>query len=95
MRTLDDQSLATRLKGRGWALLKNPGDLNDDEAATLGKLKRKGGELWRPYALKEALRAIFAGDLTEDDVSLLIDRFCSEASRRGLTPFVTAAETIR
>jgi transposase len=35
MRTLDDQSLAKRFKGARWALLKNPGDLNDDQAATL------------------------------------------------------------
>lgn len=95
MRTLDDQSLAKRFKGARWALLKNPGDLTDDQAVTLRKLKRKGGELWRAYALKEALRAIFAGDLTEEDVSLLIDRFCSRASRSGLKPFVTAAKTIR
>ena len=95
MRTLPDQSLAKRFKGARWALLKNPGDLTDDQAVTLRKLKRKGGELWRAYALKEALRAIFAGDLTEDDVSILIDRFCSRASRSGLKPFVTVAKTIR
>jgi transposase len=83
MRTLDDQALAKRFKGARWALLKNPGDLTDDQAATLRKLKRKGGELWRAYALKEALRAVFAGDLCEEDVSLLIDRFCSKASRRS------------
>ncbi|EQD72739.1 IS1557, transposase, partial [mine drainage metagenome] len=77
------------------ALLKNPGDLTDDQAMTLRKLKRKGGELWRAYALKEALRAIFAGDLNEDDVSQLLDRFCSKASRSGLKPFVTVAKTIR
>jgi transposase len=95
MRTLPDQSLAKRFKGARWALLKNPGDLTDDQAVTLRKLKRKGGELWRAYALKEALRAIFAGDLTEEEVSILIDRFCSRASRSGLKPFVTAAKTIR
>jgi transposase len=95
MRTLDDQSLAKRFKGARWALLKNPGNLNDEQSATLRKLKRKGGELWRAYALKEALRAIFAGDLCEEDVSLLIDRFCSKAQRSGLKPFVTAAKTIR
>jgi transposase len=95
MRTLPDQTLAKRFKGARWALLKNPGDLTDDQAVTLRKLKRKGGELWRAYALKEALRAIFAGDLTEGDVSILIDRFCSRASRSGLKPFVTAAKTIR
>jgi hypothetical protein len=50
---------------------------------------------WRAYALKEALRAVFAGDLPEDDVAVLLDRFCSKASRSGLEPFVTIAKTIR
>src|SRR5664280_1913378 len=93
LRKLPDKDAARRFKGARWALLKNPGDLNDDQAATLRKLKRKGGELWRAYALKEALRAIFTGDLTEADVSILIDRFCSKASRSGLKPFVAAAQT--
>jgi transposase len=46
-------------------------------------------------ALKEALRAIFAGDLDEDEVAMMLDRFCSRASRSGLKPFVIAAQTIR
>jgi transposase len=95
LRKLPDQQAARRFKGARWALLKNPGDLTDDQAATLRKLKRRGGDLWRAYALKEALRAIFAGDLDEDEVSMLLDRFCSRASRSGLKPFVTAAKTIR
>lgn len=95
LRLLPDKDAARKFKGARWALLKNPGDLNDDQAATLRKLKRRGGDLWRAYALKEALRAIFAGDLTEDEVGELLDRFCSKASRSGLKPFVTAAKTIR
>ncbi len=95
LRKLPDQEAAKRFKGARWALLKNPGDLTDDQAATLRKLKRRGGDLWRAYALKEALRAIFAGDLTEDEVGELLDRFCSKAQRSGLKPFVTAAKTIR
>jgi len=95
LRKLPDQEAAKRFKGARWALLKNPDDLTDDQAATLRKLKRRGGDLWRAYALKEALRAIFAGDLTEDEVGELHDRFCSKAQRSGLKPFVTAAKTIR
>jgi transposase len=95
LRQLPDQDAARRFKGARWALLKNPTDLSADQAATLRKLKRRGGDLWRAYALKEALRAIFAGDLNEDEVSFLLDRFCSRASRSGLKPFVTAAKTIR
>ncbi len=59
------------------------------------KLKRRGGDLWRAYALKEALRAIFAGDLSEDEVATMLDRFCSKAQRSGMKPFVTLATTIR
>ena len=95
LRKLPDQQAAKRFKGARWALLKNPGDLTDDQAATLRKLKRRGGDLWRAYALKEALRAVFAGDLDEDEVSMMLDRFCSKAQRSGLKPFVTAAKTIR
>lgn len=95
LRRLPDQDAAHRFKGARWALLKNPGDLNDEQATTLRKLKRQGGQLWRAYALKEALRAVFAGDLSEADVALLLDRFCSKASRSGLKPFVTLAQTLR
>ena len=33
--------------------------------------------------------------MNEDDVSQLLDRFCSKAQRSGLKPFVTVAKTIR
>jgi transposase len=95
LRKLPDKDAARRFKGARWALLKNPTDLTDDQAVTLRKLRRRGGDLWRAYALKEALRAIFAGDLLEDEVAILLDRFCSKASRSGLKPFVTVAQTIR
>jgi transposase len=94
MRRLDEAA-ARRFKGARWALLKNPADLTDNQAATLRKLRRRGGDLWRAYTLKEALRAVFAPDLSEDDVAHLLDRFCSRASRSGLKPFVTVAQTIR
>jgi transposase len=94
MRRLDEAA-ARRFKGARWVLLKNPTDLTDDQAATLRKLRRRGGDLWRAYSLKEALRSIFAPDLTEADVAHLLDRFCSRASRSGLKPFITVAKTIR
>jgi transposase len=95
LRKLPDQEVAHRFKGARWCLLKNPGDLTDDQAVTLRKIKRRGGDLWRAYALKEALRAIFAGDLKDDEVAILLDRFCSKAQRSGMKPFVTLAKTIR
>ena len=56
------------------------------------KLKRRGGDLWRADARKEALRAVFAGDRTTDEVAMLLDRFCSKASRSGLKPNNTRHE---
>jgi transposase len=38
---------------------------------------------------------VFAGDLDHAEVAYLLDRFCSRASRSGLKPFVTLAQTIR
>jgi transposase len=51
--------------------------------------------VWRAYTLKEAFRAIFAGDLDTDAVAELIDRWTSRPSRSRLAPFVKAAKTIR
>jgi transposase len=95
LRQLPDPEVARRFKGARWCLLKNPTDLTDQQAVTLRKIRRRGGDLWRAYALKEALREIFAGDLDDSEVAFLLDRFCSRASRSGLKPFVTLAKTIR
>ncbi len=90
MRALPDKDAAKKFKGARWALLKNPTDLTDEQGATLRKIKRKGGELWRAYALKEALREVFAGDLNEAEVKELLERFCAPkppaAGSRPLSP---------
>jgi hypothetical protein len=89
-----DPDAARQFKGARWCLLRNPTDLSPDQAATLRKLRRQGGALWRAYSLKEALRAVFSGDLGEAEVSELLDRFCSKASRSGLKPFITLDQII-
>ena len=60
LRKLTDQEATKRFRGARWALLKNPTDLTDDQAATLRKLKRRGGDLWRVRP-QGGLRAVFAG----------------------------------
>ncbi len=95
LRRSGNPEAARKFKGARWALLKNPTNLSDDQAATLRKVKRRGGQVWRAYTLKEAFRAIFAGDLNLDQVTELIDRWISRASRSRLAPFVKAAKTIR
>jgi transposase len=95
LRQSDNPEAAKKFKGARWVLLKKPTDLSDEQAATLRRLKRRGGDLWRAYSLKEAFRAIFAGDLTPDQAGELIDRWISRASRSLLPAFVKAAKTIR
>jgi transposase len=94
LRQLPNPELARRFKGARWCLLKNPQDLTDPQATTLRQIRRRGGQVWRAYSLKEALRAVFQGDLEEEEVAHLLDRFCSKASRSGLKPFVTLSQTI-
>jgi len=95
LRRVGDRDSARRFKDARWSLLKAPQNLNDKQAATLRRLKRAGGEVWRAYTLKEALRAIFAPGLTVQDVAILIDRFISRAVRGRLAPFVRLGQTIR
>lgn len=92
---LHDQQAAKRFKGARWALLKNPTNLTDKQHRTRRRLKRAGGDVWRAYTLKEALREIFAPGLTVADVDHLLDRFISRAQRSRLKPFIRLAETIR
>jgi transposase len=94
-RRYPDKKIARKFKGARWALLKNPGDLTDKQAETLAGLRKSGGALWRAYQLKEALRAVFAGDLTAAEVMELLDRWCSRAQRSRIPEFVKAGRTIR
>jgi transposase len=94
-RRYPDKSIAKKYKGARWALLKNPDNLSDTQIETLTALRRNGGALWRAYQLKEALRAVFAGDLDPDDVVDLLRRWCSRAQRSRIPDFVKAAATIR
>ena len=90
-----DPGAARKFKGARWALLKRPDHLTGDQAGTLRKLRRRGGELWRAYTLREAFRAIFAGDLNTGEVTELIDRWIAKASRSRIDAMVKAAKTIR
>src|SRR5664279_2644129 len=95
LRQIGDKTAARRFKDTRWSLLKAPKNLNEKQAATLRRLKAAGGEVWRAYTLKEALRAIFQPSLTIEDITVLIDRFISKAARSRLPAFVRLAQTIR
>lgn len=95
LRQLPDQNAAKTFKGARWVLLKRPENLSEDQTATLRRLRNQGGAVWRAYTLKEAFRAIFAGDLDEHQSATALDRWCSVSSRSRLPAFVRVAKTIR
>jgi len=67
----------------------------NSEGPTLRRLKAAGGEVWRAYTLKEAVRGIFEPGLSVEDVTVLIDRLLSRLARSRLEPFVRLGKTIR
>jgi transposase len=95
LRSLGDPDTAKRFKDARWSLLKKPEKLTDTQAATLARIKAAGGEVWRAYQLKEAVRGIFEPGLTLEDVTILIDRLLSRLARCRLAPFVKLGKTIR
>jgi transposase len=95
LRRLPDDRWAKDFKGSRWALLKNPEDLTDDQAARLDGIRRNRGGMWRAYEMKEQFRAIFAGDLGREEAGELLDRWCARAQRCRLEPFVKVARTMR
>jgi transposase len=95
LRSLGDQDAAKRFKDARWSLLKKPEKLTDTQATTLARIKTAGGEVWRAYTLKEAVRGIFEAGLDIDDVTVLIDRLLSRLARCRLAPFVKLGKTIR
>lgn len=95
LRRLPDDRWARDFKGSRWALLKNPEDLTDTQAAQLARIRRNRGTIWRAYEMKEQFRAILAGDLNPEEAGVLLDRWCARAQRSRLEPFVRVARTMR
>ena len=95
LRRAGDQQAAKRFKDSRWSLLKKPEKLTDEQTATLARIKAAGGEVWRAYELKEAVRGIFETGLSLADVKILIDRLLSRLARSRLEPFVKLGKTIR
>lgn len=94
-RTLSNKQIAKTYKGARWALLKNPDSLTEAQKATLAQLKREGGALVRAYELKESLRAVFAGDLDTDTVTVMLAKWCSWAQRCRIPQFIKVGKTIK
>ena len=95
LRAAGDTVAAKTFKHDRWALLKNPGDLSEQQAAVLQQIQAGGGKVARAWAMKEMVRAIFAKGLSVEAVSELLDRLLARLSRCRLQPFVRLGKTIR
>jgi transposase len=95
LRGQGDTAAARQFKHDRWALLKNPGQLSEQQAAVLAQIQAGGGKVARAWAMKEMVRAIFAKGLTVEQVAGLLDRLLARFSRCRLAPFVRLGKTIR
>ena len=95
LRSLGEKDAAKRFKDARWSLLKRPEKLTGKQAATLARIRAAGGEVWRAYTLKEAVRGIFEAGLSLEDVEVLIKRLLSRLARSRLDPFIRLGKTIR
>jgi transposase len=95
LRHAGQAAAAKQFKHDRWALLKNPGELTDQQASTLAAIRAGGGKLARAWAMKEMVRAIFAPGLSVDAVGALLDRLLARLCRCRLRPFIRLGKTIR
>lgn len=75
-----------KVKDARWALWKNPGDLTENQAATLDWIAKAHPKLHRAYLLKEKLRLIFG--LPIDQAETELDRWIAWAQRCRIDEFV-------
>ena len=82
------------VKRTRWALLKDPDDLNEDQADVLDSLRRERSVLYRCWQLKEALRDLYRLRRPQD-AALHLDWWLKWACRCRIPAFVKLSKTIR
>ncbi|HYN36057.1 MAG TPA: ISL3 family transposase [Actinomycetota bacterium] len=82
------------VKHTRWALLKDPGDLNDAQVLVLDSLRRGRSVLYRCWQLKEALRDLYRLRRSQD-AALHLDWWLAWACRSRIPSFVMLSKTIR
>lgn len=85
LRKSGQKERAKALKSARWALWKNPGDLTEDQQATLSRIERDNKPLFRAYLLKEELRSVFQ-EPDPELAKLTLDDMIAWASRSRLPP---------
>ncbi len=82
------------VKRTRWALLKDPGDLNDAQLDVLASLRRERSVLYRCWQLKEGLRDLYR--LADPaDAPRHLDWWLAWACRSRIHSFVALSKTVR
>jgi len=89
----DAKQRARQIKHARWALLKNPDNLTDKQAATLAELEAAGSPMWKAWLLKEDLRELLK--LDADEAIDRLDLWLERVDESGLAEFEKIAKTIR
>jgi len=89
----DLKARAKQVKHARFALVKNPENLTDKQAATLAELEAAGSPLWKAYLLKEDLRELLK--LNAAEAIERLDIWLSRVDESGLDEFAKIAATIR
>jgi transposase-like protein len=95
LRQAGQADTAKQFKADRWALLKNPDDLTEHQAAVLAAIRQGGGKLARAWTMKEMVREIFKPGLSVAAVEKLIDRLLTRLAHCRLAPFIRLGRTIR
>jgi hypothetical protein len=79
LRRLPDDKWAKNFKGSRWALLKNPEDLSETQAAQPARIRRGRGGIWRAYEMNYPA----LGGGSSGAVGVRADREASEVAFEG------------
>ena len=82
------------VKNTRWALVKDPGRLNDSQWGILDQLRRERSVLYRCWQLKEALRDLYRLRRPQD-AALHLDWWLKWACRCRIPSFVRLSKTVR
>ncbi len=76
-----------------WALLKRPERLSAEQRTTVEAVRRGNARLWRPYEIKEMVRAIYGEPLAQ--ATKWLDDAIRRSRRSRLAPFKKLGLTLR
>jgi transposase len=82
------------IKGAMWPFRKNPADLEADEQALLQRLFTYAPELKRAYTYREQLTAVFEQDLSKEEATHELKKWCRRVKASGLQCYASFLTTL-